>query len=206
MRSRTLSDLPGRCRNCWLKEAFCLCAQLPRVETRFRLVVIRHVREGYKSTNTARMALLAMPNAELVAYEHHTPDVEARLAGYPGAWLLFPPDLPGEASAQPAGEPQTLVVLDGTWRQVRKMINRSAALRAMPRLALPAPEVAPQRLRFHPREESLCTLEAIAAAVGCLQGTEGKLALEGLHSLFLNRTLVGRGALPRSRLMSGEAA
>ncbi|HVG58233.1 MAG TPA: DTW domain-containing protein, partial [Hyalangium sp.] len=56
MRSRTPADLAGRCPRCYLPTRLCLCAQVPRLDTRTEFLVIRHNKEKEKSTNTARLA------------------------------------------------------------------------------------------------------------------------------------------------------
>lgn len=193
MRSRTLPDLPGRCRRCYLKEGLCLCGELPRIETATRFVVVRHVLEGFKSTNTARVAALALPNAEILEYDPEAPEL-ARLGELTGdACLLFP-----GAAPWGGGRPKHLIVLDGTWRQTRRMLTRLPGLAALPRLSLPPPRVAPARLRRAPREESRSTLEAVAAAVALLEGEQKARPLEVLHAAWVERVLIGRGALPRS--------
>ena len=53
--------LSRRCPRCLL--ARCLCASLPRVEARTRIVLVRHLNERYRSSNTARLAALALPCA-----------------------------------------------------------------------------------------------------------------------------------------------
>ena len=44
----------------------CLCGLLPRVETRTRVVLVLHQLEDHKTSNTGRLALLCLPNSEIV--------------------------------------------------------------------------------------------------------------------------------------------
>jgi DTW domain-containing protein YfiP len=189
MRSRTLSTLPGRCPRCWIKTEFCLCAEVPRVETRTRVVVVRHEREAEKSTNTARVAALALPNSQLLEFDGTPESVEGALAGLEGAWLLFP-EAEGPA---PEGAPAHLVVVDGTWRQARRMVRKVPSLSRLPRLSLGAPRANVTRLRHSPTLDGMSTLEAIAAALSKWEGPECAAALEALHDLMVDRVLRGRG-------------
>jgi DTW domain-containing protein YfiP len=52
-----------RCVHCHLHQLICICAQLPRILTRTRLVVLLHGREADKPTNTGALAALCLPNA-----------------------------------------------------------------------------------------------------------------------------------------------
>ena len=94
MRSRTTSDLPGRCPRCWVRAAFCICPVLPTVVTRTKVLVVRHERESWKSTGTARVAGLALPNLEFVDFDDDPQGVNERLPALDGAALLFPSDAP----------------------------------------------------------------------------------------------------------------
>jgi DTW domain-containing protein len=196
MRSRTLSDLPGRCHACYLKSEFCLCADLPKIATRARFVVVRHVREAFKSTNTGRIAALALTNCEILEYESATDEFDAKVRALEGAVLLFPAAA-GEPERALSVEPRHVLVLDGTWRQTRRMLSRVSALQVLPRLSLPPPKVVPRRLRQSPSPDSMSTLEAIAGAVAQLEGEDQARALDELHARMVERTLVGRGAIRR---------
>ena len=59
---------PAPCAACYLEPALCLCAIVPRVETKTRFVILRHFVEATKRTNSARIAALALPRCEIVDY------------------------------------------------------------------------------------------------------------------------------------------
>src|SRR5947209_2767252 len=135
MRSRTADDLGGRCPRCYFPQP-CLCAELPVLAPRMEVVIIRHMLERKKSTNSARWAALALPNARIV--EHGLPGGALDVASLvvPGSAVLFPlaePSLP----TLPA--PRRLIVVDGSWTQARRMLQRLAPLRTLPRLSLGPP-------------------------------------------------------------------
>ncbi len=166
------------------------------VATRTRLLVVRHGREAEKSTNTARIAALALPSLRIVDYRPYadgdTSEMERALGELAAPALLFP----GGTSALEA-PPSDLVVLDGTWRQARKMLKALPALAALPRLSLPPLEREGPRLRHSPHADNLSTLQAIAAALGRLEGPEKAEPLFRLHDLVVERVFIGRGYLPR---------
>lgn len=202
MRSRTTSDLPGRCPRCWLRTGFCICAEVPKVVTKTEVVVVRHEREAWKSTGTARIALQALQGSRLVEYGEDgaaTDDVLRALS--PGAAVLFP-----ETGAPPAplGEPPTrLIVLDGTWRQTRRMLKKLPSLEAVPRLVLPQKAHAPLRLRESNDPLGRSTLEAIADALELIEGESASRPLHALHELFVERVFRARGVwIMKSRVLA----
>jgi DTW domain-containing protein YfiP len=97
----------------------------------------------------------------------------------------------------PVPPPDTLVVLDGSWAQARRMLQRIAPLRTMPRLSLPVRDA--ERLRRPTVAGGMSTLEAIAAALALLGDAEAARGLEALHRLAVSRGL-------RLRWAPGKAA
>ena len=143
--------------------------------------MVRHVREHRKSTNTARLARTALSNSRLLTYgdQHYPLDPN----GLPQeAFLLFPEALDHSGQPDPAGPPvhdlsqgppptpcHTLVVLDGTWAQARRMSHRLKKISQLPRLSFT--QVPPRaRLRRPPRADTSATLEAIGHALWYLEG------------------------------------
>lgn len=185
-------DLPGRCQRCYQKTPLCVCAEVPRVETRTRLLVIRHVREIPKSTGTARAASLALPNLALRTYGARNVPLDLSGLEEEGTWLLFPSE-GAPLETVPTPPPRQVVVLDGTWAQAKGMVRRVAALRRLPRLHLAPRAARVLRLREPPNPEGMSTLEAIARAVAFLEGEERALPLEALHALWVERCLRARG-------------
>jgi DTW domain-containing protein YfiP len=139
----------------------CLCPEIPRLASPVELLLLRHASEIRRSTNSGRWAARAL-GAEIVDYGKAGGGAlaEARLA-LPGTWVLFP----AAAPTPPGGpRPRRLVVLDASWSQARRMLQRVPALRSLPRLSL-APAPAGERLRRPPRPQGMATLEAVARAL-----------------------------------------
>jgi len=182
-----LAPTPGnvRCARCLLQQRACLCAEIPTVTTATQIIIVRHHREKYRSSNSGRLAHLALPNSVLV--EHGAPGVPTALPPLEGAWLLFPAGAPVEVA--PVPPPRQLVVLDATWSQARRMFHKIGALRGLPMLRLPDVPVPAARLRASPGEGMVSTIEAIASALRLLEGDPAARALETLFSLAVARAV-----------------
>jgi DTW domain-containing protein len=151
--------------------------------------VLRHARESSKSTSSVRWARLVFPDCEVVEYRSRAepPDlVDIR----PGDWLLYPDESHGSAS--PSAAVQRLWVLDGTWRQTRRMLRALPVLTRLPRLGVP-PRPTGIRLRAAPRSQALSTFEAMAGAVQRLESESLGEALLGIHDALVERVLRARG-------------
>ncbi len=194
MRSSTAADLPGRCKRCWVRLEFCVCSAIVEQRTATELVVVRHVREAFKSTGTVRAAALVLPQLTCLEYgETGHPalhDLEALTD--PGTFVLFPGE-PSTPWAAAKGQVKRLVVLDGTWRQTRRMYQRLPPLHGLPRLTLPEKAQAVLRLRAGKLAEGRSTFEAIADALELLEGPQVSAGLTAFHALFVERVLKARG-------------
>ncbi|MDQ3264511.1 MAG: DTW domain-containing protein [Myxococcota bacterium] len=167
---------------------------MPSLANRTRVLVLRHHHEEPRPSNTARIAALALQNIQLVEWVPRTPpDVEALLANLRPAWVLYP----GEGNVDPSREkPATLVVLDATWKQARKMLHHHPQLLRLPRWGLPATGALRPRLRQSEDPRARSTLEAIADALTLLEGPEIGDPLHRLHDTLVQRVRRARGLPP----------
>jgi len=188
MRSVTPRDLLGHCPRCLLQDEICVCAVLPRVEARTEIVLIQHITELMLTSNTGRFVALSVPSARILGYGGGEP-FDASPLSEPGTALLY-----CSGSARPLDfVPRRLIVLDGSFRQARRMYKRQAALRELPELALPAPSVTPTRLRRPTHPDGMSTIEAIASALSLIEGAECAAPLWALHAELVRRADRMRG-------------
>ncbi|MEX3776113.1 tRNA-uridine aminocarboxypropyltransferase [Pseudomonas sp. MYb118] len=159
-----------QCPRCLRPQTHCLCALIPSLDSRTRVLLLQHPSEVNHALNTARLAALGLNNAELVVGEVF--EDLPRLLNVPGyqARLLFPGDDAQPMQAYQTGdEPWLLVVPDGTWRKARKMLHLNPLLAALPRVTLAAGAVSRYRLRKAPGPGALSTVEAIVQALQVLE-------------------------------------
>ena len=175
---------PGRCARCLHRQEWCLCPDIPRLETRTRIVIVREHRERFRSSNTGRLAHLALTTSALC-------DVggPGRLVLGPGepdpdAWLLFPEGPP--RTEAPTPPPSTIIVLDASWPGARRMRQRLPGLQGRRMLAL-APIAAASRMRKAPDASRVSTIEAIAAVLRPLGEPDAADALDRLFEVAVER-------------------
>ena len=201
MRSSTDPTFTGRCRRCYLKEWACICPHIRPVDAGFQVVVLRHWKEGWRSSNTGRLAGLAIRGALVLDYgTPGAPFDDTPLRG-PDTALLFP-SVEDPVGEEPVSEPfevapATLVVLDSTWSQARKLVRRIPALLTMRRLHVFPTHPAPMRLRKPPTESGMGTFEALTRAIEVLRGAEVADELDRLHERFVRHALSQRGGARR---------
>lgn len=187
---RSATDLSTRCASCLVRRDLCLCDRVPRIRNRTRVVIVRHALEAFRSTNTGRIAMLALENAVLVDHGGRPGTGLASLPeplADPGAWMLFP-----DGAREPDVAPRTIVVVDASWSQARRMVQRVERLRSMPRFAVsPGPSLP--RLRIAPRGDGMSTIEAISRALARFEAPDVSEALDALCRLHAERSRAGKG-------------
>lgn len=191
----------SRCERCRMHSSLCVCSLVPRIETRTRVLLFLHRAEARKTTNTGRLALIAMANSEVIVRGRADERNDAlHLHSDTRPLLLFPHDdavpLRAVASVRDDDRPVTLIVPDGTWRQASKMRSRVAGLRDVPSVSLPVGEPSIYRLRSGAHDFELSTIEAIARALHILEGDTGPAVEAVLLHVFramVERTLWSRG-------------
>ncbi len=194
-----------RCARCRMHESLCFCAQIPRIATTTRLLLVIHHTEDRKSTNTGRLATECLENSEIV---HRGVEMQPNLPLPipPGTQpiLLFPHEDAVQLSEFARdGRPVTLIVPDGNWRQAAKVRARTPGLREIPCVTLAHDAPSRYRLRSEAHPHGLATIEAIARAFGILESLEVRAALEGVLQTMVDRTLWVRGEVPTAEVRGG---
>ncbi len=171
----------------------------PRIETRTRLVLFIHHTEERKPTNTGRLVSECLAKVEVhVRGRPGRPTPPFHAAPGTAPLLLFPQEgaVPLDDFVGQAG-PWTLIVPDGSWRQASKVPHRVEGLRDVPCVFLPEETPSRYRLRRQAHPAGLSTLEAIARALGALEGPAVRSALERVFFAVVERTLLTRGQTDR---------
>lgn len=194
-----------RCLQCRMRTALCVCGLAPRLELGTRVVILMHAFEIKTTTNTARLACLSLKNSEIRVRGNADSPLETQdlVAGAHQPLLLYPtpeareltPDYVAELKAQNGGLPITLIVPDGNWRQASKVARREPAFAEIPRIKLMPGPPSKYQLRQEHNIEWVCTFEAIARALGVLEGADAQKKLESVFDVMVERTLWSRGKI-----------
>lgn len=160
------------CPRCWRPQLVCYCPHLHPVATQTRVVIVQHARERHVPINTARIAHECLPNSALrvgVDFAHDAAlERELHNPSAP-AVLLFPGDDAVDLESHPPPGPVTLVVVDGTWWQAKKLLQKNPKLAQLPRYQLHPTKESRYRIRREPTAQSLATIEALTLALHCLE-------------------------------------
>jgi len=162
------------CQACRRPRSVCYCHHITPVETRTRVVVLQHPCERDKPIGTARMATLCLPGAELHEGVKWDDDALDRVLADPSGEgrppvLLYPGPGAVDVMQHPPGQAVTLVVVDGTWWQAKKLVRQNPRLQSLPRYAFTPPAPSEYRIRKEPQDTYVSTIEALVHVLGALE-------------------------------------
>ncbi|MGI4837702.1 MAG: tRNA-uridine aminocarboxypropyltransferase [Janthinobacterium lividum] len=190
----------ARCERCLRPQSHCLCALIPSLPSRTKVLILQHPSEVDHALNTARLAALGLQQAQLVVGEVF--DDLAAWLNHPGyqARLLFPGE-EAEVISQNADDiqPWLLVVPDGTWRKARKLLHLNPLLASLPRVTLAPGATSRYRLRKAPAPGALSTLEAITQALETLESPQSFAPLLAPFERLIEGQIEAMGAETFSR-------
>lgn len=157
-----------RCPYCSRPGDLCVCAHLDPVHTRTGITILQHPGERNHAFNTARLAKRVIADCSLhIAWPdaHGRMQVDVELPE--GTALLYPS--PDAVLLSPEHAPKHLVVLDGTWSQVRRLLADNPWCAALPTVSLQPAAPSRYRIREEPAAHCLSTIEAIALSLEAIE-------------------------------------
>lgn len=186
-----------RCPGCNLPVLNCLCPYAATAESEARVWLLTHSMEHLKPTNTGRLIRDVLPDTEVFTWYRTAPDErllalleDARFAPF----VVFPDDQPDYADrvvgidavteARTAGRIPAYLLLDGTWRQARRIFRKSPYLDALPVLPLRTERLTRYRLRKPASQAHLCTAEVAAELLRQGGDEDAALALDDYFDAF----------------------
>jgi DTW domain-containing protein YfiP len=187
------------CRSCGLHKSYCICQLIPNLVLATKVTLVIHKNELKRTTNTGQLALKALDNSEMqIVGEEGCPFYLESILHPQFYNLLFYPSAEAEELSadflKSVNKPIHLIVPDGNWRQASKIHYRNKQLsqQQLPRVKINQPNTGQYFLRKESKPIGMATLEAIAQALGVIEGEEVKMALLKVYEAKLHNTLKAR--------------
>ena len=182
----------NRCPGCGLPVHLCVCRLAPVLECSTEFVIVSHVKEMVRASNTARLVRLALPDTRIFLrgsrWENIPPSEFRRENGF--VFLLYPSDdarIIDDAFVKAHAGPWQVVVPDGSWRQASGAVRREEGLRNLPRIKLPPGPPSRYVLRTQAFPDRVSTFEAVARVVGIIEGPEKQKLMEDYFDEMIRR-------------------
>ena len=190
----------NRCPRCEIRKPLCFCSLIPEIVLETRVIILMHTFEEPLTTNTAKLTNKALINSEIIIHGKKDERLSAEQLCQTGRTplLLYPSPFATELTPEfvsKLSRPVSLIVPDANWRQTTKFVRREPAIAGIPHVKLSPGPPSEYRLKTQRHESGVCTLEAIARAIGLLESPEAQTQLEQVLRVMVERTLWSKGRL-----------
>lgn len=196
--SKRRASRKDRCEKCHIHYRLCFCDLIKPFSTKTKVSLVLHANELNLTSNTGSLAHKLLSNSEILlrgSLEQKEEKLTFTTPENYKAYYLFPEEgaeVLNEEFVKKQNGPIHLIVPDGSWRQAKKFKRREEALGPLPSVILPPGPPSSYFLRTEPMENFVCTLEAVARALGVLEGKEAQEHLEKVLKVMVERTLMAR--------------
>ncbi|GAB2188830.1 tRNA-uridine aminocarboxypropyltransferase [Sessilibacter sp. MAH1] len=201
-----------RCKRCQLSR--CICSFREGVNSDIDVILLLHRNEVLKPTNTGRLIADCFPNntfAYVWARTAIDSNLEQLLKDPTREFLLL---FPGEKNPQltattitelPQDKKLTVVIIDATWKQARRMYLQSPWLHQFPCIPLSEDQLCGQYgMRKAPRDMQTSTAEAFIAALNNLNKPATAEHLLAYFKIFNQHYLSMRMNVPLEKIGNSD--
>ncbi|PCI28845.1 MAG: DTW domain-containing protein [SAR324 cluster bacterium] len=188
------------CDQCGLYLHICICDYQPQIRSKVQYWLLMHPMESRKPTNTGKLIANCIDSTKTFIWDRlHPPEEFIRELKNPQyrIYLIFPDDFTEDKSlvtdyVEEDDRIPVFLILDGTWKQARKIYRRSEYLQRLLHLPLIPQQKSRYTLRRASREHHLCTVE-VAVELLSIAGEEGNAEkLQTYFDCFNAHYLAGR--------------
>ncbi|WP_330472376.1 tRNA-uridine aminocarboxypropyltransferase [Vibrio harveyi] len=173
----------------------CICSLLPELSSEQSLMLLMHPNELTRDTNTGKLLAQCQLNVTQVVWDRKTPPAELlETLANPSLLpvLLFPSEesLTLEQVQQQSTEQNRqplYIILDATWQEARKMINKSRWLEGVAMMGLTTQADSQYQLRRNQQEGNLCTFEVAVQLLGQLGEEQNQKQMLNFFEQYLPR-------------------
>ncbi len=195
MKKTRRETFSGRCEVCRINKPLCFCSHIPVIENKVEVIVVMHYSERWLTSNTAYFAKLVLRNSKIIERGNlDSPMTTEEFSKDGRTYLYLFPTEDSRPVEEFEGniEDAILVVPDGSWSKAKKFHKREQCLKTLPKYHLSNVGVSNYQLRKSPGENFLCTYEAIAKALGVLEGKKTESEMLSFFNIFVDRVLRSR--------------
>ena len=183
-----------RCPGCQLPKHLCICSLLPYLNTKATFWVLMHPFEYGKPTNTGRIIQDCIPQTKIIFWERTTPDFDllSMIQDQQDVFLMFPEEYKTDhnsiaQSIQLSVANPHFILLDGTWKQARKIFRKSPYLHRLPMISIKSNQKSIYMLRRPSQNHHLCTIEVAITLLDLNGEIEQSRQMNSYFKKFINR-------------------
>jgi len=177
----------------------CICDKTLKIKTNAKIWILSTEKEFYRPSNTARLLEIVNPTSTEIFLWERTKIPEKLVANLNNeiydTFLLFPVDNYETASRKVqykyTEKIPAFILIDGTWKEARKIFRRSAYLKKLPIISLEPDFKSKYDLRKGAADGNLCTIETVIEVLKLNGEFETSQVVNEFYNLFLKSYKAG---------------
>jgi len=187
------------CNKCGLPKITCICDKALKIETNAKIWILSTEKEFYRPSNTARLLKLINPNSTEIFLWERTKKPDQLIENVNDekyeTYVLFPVE-DEEAQCKKVeyentGKIPAFILIDGTWKEARRILRKSDYLNKLPRISLEPSFKSQYDLRRGAAEGNLCTIEAAVEVLKINNEIDNSQVIDEFYKLFLKSYKAG---------------
>jgi len=196
---KQITSLHTSCNQCGLPTINCICDKSLKIKTEAKIWILSTEKEFYRPSNTARLlTLINKASTEIFLWER-TKVPEKLIANLNNEiydpFLLFPADnyetTMRKVEYKSIGKIPAFIIIDGTWKEARKIFRRSPYLEKLPIISLVPDLKSKYDLRRGASPGNLCTIETAIETLKLNEEIENAQIVNDFYTLFLKSYKAG---------------
>jgi len=192
-----------RCDGCLLPKADCICTAIPTPSARSAFLLLMYTGECYKPSNTGRLIADVAADSHAYVWDRTNPDPALlQLLQQPdyAPIVVFPHEYAAAercisnvpTELQTGAKKPLFVMLDGTWREAKKMFSKSPYLDGFPVLGITPTAASNYQLREAAHLHQLCTAEVGIEVLRLAADHQAAADLTDYFQHFRRQYMVGK--------------
>lgn len=184
-----------RCQYCQVAVEYCVCQYQPVVDSKVAVMLLLSANEVFKPSNTGRLILDTIQQG--FAYQWSRTEPNREMLGLLSnskyqPILVFPKQYVEDESRiiqQPeplkcSNKVPLLIFIDGSWREARKIFNKSEYLSKLPVLSIEPTRLSQYMMRHSENEQHLATAEVASIVLDQLGENHASGVLSSWFDVF----------------------
>ncbi|WP_087016016.1 tRNA-uridine aminocarboxypropyltransferase [Thaumasiovibrio subtropicus] len=188
-----------RCEFCMVNRHLCICEHKPSLTSQAAFLLIMFDDEVLKPSNTGRLIADLFEDSFAYIWHRTEPDCDMLAVLRDPQWqpyLIFPSEYAPEREVTNIhvqhGKRPLFVLLDGSWKEAKKMFHKSPYLADLPLLSISPQEMSRFRLREASKKNQLATAEVAAKIVARYGETHNAQLLDLWFDVFREHYETGK--------------
>lgn len=168
------------CNNCQRPASTCLCAELVLLHSHYQIIVLQDKTEAKHALSSTPLLIKQLHNSQLYIGDTFVAEEILGQNWQDNSVLVFPDSVCSEdyqARTIDNNNIKHIILLDGTWKKVRRLIHLNPWLNQLARISIDAASAGNYRIRKSEFKHGLATIEAASNVLNQLSESSKYSAL-----------------------------